>query len=727
MPAMVGLYSRAAGVLAALLAASVAMANVYYVSPTGSSTNSGTIDSPWSLSKANGALVPGDTAILLDGSYSTQLAPVQSGTEGSPITYRAQHSRQVILTVSNPRIEVSYRSYITIDGIKATNGNRWAIGNYASHITINDCEFTSFGNGSFETGRFYYTGGYIHITNSYFNGQADGIHIREGAGHYIANCTILQDEHSPLVLMGVRESVVTNCYFSNPLERCIEVLATRLYMPPNQHTTDYIVIQDSYFSNITSAQASAIKLNGSYSIVRRNVFDGCTNSALRLPQAYGSEVDYRPEGWFCQYNRLYNNTFYGNAESIQATRDNSVIALGGTFGHHVLVNNIIFGGSGSKQVDLYVNTQPADVAMYDNSIVRGSTPGQAVYYWNGAYTVPAIQAAFPAYNANNMELNPLFLNAASHDFHLAPGLSPCIDAGGPLTTTVAAGSGTVVPVADALFFTDGYGLIDGDIIRIGSHRVRVTDVNYPSSQLTVDTSINWTAGQPVYADYNGAGPDLGAFETQAANPQVLGRYVFYNNSAWDGSAPAASAADDAAIATDKAALLPGHTAGFANYTSYSRGINGIMLDVSNAGAVSASDFHFKVGNDSSPAGWAAPAPLSVSVRVGAGVQGSDRVTILFADGAITGEWLQVAHVPSGDVFYFGNAIGETGNSSGDAEVSPTDQIGVRNNPHSLGVNPATIQDAYDFDRDGKVGPTDHILCRNNGTNSSTALKLISVP
>jgi hypothetical protein len=79
------------------------------------------------------------------------------------------------------------------------------------------------------------------------------------------------------------------------------------------------------------------------------------------------------------------------------------------------------------------------------------------------------------------------------------------------------------------------------------------------------------------------------------------------------------------------------------------------------------------------------------------------------------------------VFYFGNAVGETGNSVTDAMVKPTDEIGARNNPHTLGGNPAGIDDAYDFDRDKKVGPTDEIIARNNGTNSLTALKLITVP
>ncbi len=222
----------------------------------------------------------------------------------------------------------------------------------------------------------------------------------------------------------------------------------------------------------------------------------------------------------------------------------------------------------------------------------------------------------------------------------------------------------------------------------------------------------------------------------AIGPDVYGRYVFYNNSAFDGNDPTANASDDAAIAPDKTALLPGGTAAFANYTSYASGINGIMIDIpSLPGTPAVADFAFKVGNDNNPAGWSAgPAPSSVTIRPGAGAGGSDRVTIIWADNAIEKQWLQVTVLATGntglsspDVFYFANAIGETGNSPSDAEVTPTDEIGVRNNPHTLGQNPATITDAYDFNRDRKVGPTDAVICRNNGTSSPTALKLINVP
>ena len=185
----------------------------------------------------------------------------------------------------------------------------------------------------------------------------------------------------------------------------------------------------------------------------------------------------------------------------------------------------------------------------------------------------------------------------------------------------------------------------------------------------------------------------------------------------------------------KNALLPGQTATFANYTSYGLGINGIMVDISGlAGTPTAADFTFKVGNDNDPDNWVlAAAPVSVTVFAGMGTGGSDRITIIWADNAIEKEWLQVTVLATAetglaeaDVFYFGNAIGETGDAAANAFVNSTDTVGVRDNPHNF-TNPALVYDAYDFNRDGKVNSTDAVLARDNATNFATALKLISVP
>lgn len=216
--------------------------------------------------------------------------------------------------------------------------------------------------------------------------------------------------------------------------------------------------------------------------------------------------------------------------------------------------------------------------------------------------------------------------------------------------------------------------------------------------------------------------------------QVVGRYIFYNGSYFDGNNSAAGAADDVAIATDKQALLPGATATFANYTSYSKGINGLMIDIADLkDNPTLADFNFRIGNDNYPANWPiAAAPQSISVRRGAGQGGSDRVTIVWASGVIRNSWLQVTLIADAnttgltqpDQFYVGNAVGETGNSPLNAFVDGTDFARVRDNPRNF-INRAPVDFNYDINRDSFVDGTDVALVRDNSTNFITALKLIA--
>jgi ELWxxDGT repeat protein len=210
---------------------------------------------------------------------------------------------------------------------------------------------------------------------------------------------------------------------------------------------------------------------------------------------------------------------------------------------------------------------------------------------------------------------------------------------------------------------------------------------------------------------------------------VAGRHAFYNNSAFDGNDPGAESADDDAIAPDKVALLPGDNAIFTNYTTYDRGINGVMVDIDKLGGTpTAVDFEFRVGRDDTPDDWIlAPAPLEVSVRRGAGIAKSDRVTFTWADGSIVNQWLEVtvkATAATGlampDVFYFGNAVGDTLNHPFNTIVNAMDEIGIRN--HLADAD--AINDQYDINRDGAVNAADELIARLGSTSLDTALPLI---
>jgi hypothetical protein len=249
---------------------------------------------------------------------------------------------------------------------------------------------------------------------------------------------------------------------------------------------------------------------------------------------------------------------------------------------------------------------------------------------------------------------------------------------------------------------------------------------------------------------------------------VAGRHIFYNQSSYDGSNAAIQPTiagvnndDEDARDTSKVALLPGAGAAtWANITGYDKGINGIMIDLSTGVDHSgltlanvANNFIFKVGNNNTPANWAvAPAPNALSVIAGGGVSGSDRVVITWTTGAITKKWLEVAVLPTaqtglaatamtvdpdgpgaatpvaaGDVFFFGNAVG--GSGDGDtATAAPTnasDELGARNNPHNL-ANPALVTDAYDYNKNRFVDANDQLIARNNPTNLATQLIKINI-
>lgn len=227
--------------------------------------------------------------------------------------------------------------------------------------------------------------------------------------------------------------------------------------------------------------------------------------------------------------------------------------------------------------------------------------------------------------------------------------------------------------------------------------------------------------------------------SQTIAARVVDRRIFYNQSRWDERNAAANALDDAAIATDKTALLPGQTAAFANYTSYSSGINGIMVDIAGlAGTLTAEDFSFRVGNNNDLATWVAgPAPSLVAVRPGAGVDGADRVTLIWPNwpsaGSIAKKWLQVTVRPTpntglatSDIFYFGNALGDTGNSTSDAKVTLADRDLIRAN-FSQAAGSAGVVSRYDINRDSKASQADADLVSKNLDSASSELALITVP
>ena len=182
----------------------------------------------------------------------------------------------------------------------------------------------------------------------------------------------------------------------------------------------------------------------------------------------------------------------------------------------------LFYHGNEKNIQIsFSGVDPAEARFFHNNII-GQRPGQKVFRYKSAYTLKDFERKFSKHAGGNIQAHPRFVDPDKGDFRLKAD-SPCIDAGGPLTKTHSAGRGKVIEVRDALFFSDGHGIVEADLIRVGTERVRVVKVDYDRRRITVEERLTWKAGAPVSLDYAGKAPDMGAFEFGYQKPGASGR------------------------------------------------------------------------------------------------------------------------------------------------------------------------------------------------------------
>jgi hypothetical protein len=102
--------------------------STYYVSPDGSDFHSGSQAYPFeTIQHANSVVAPGDTVVVLDGTYRGDITATSSGTPGHPITYVAQHKWQAKLVgtgIGDGSVVVGLTGgYIRIENFDITGSN----------------------------------------------------------------------------------------------------------------------------------------------------------------------------------------------------------------------------------------------------------------------------------------------------------------------------------------------------------------------------------------------------------------------------------------------------------------------------------------------------------------------------------------------------------------------------------------------------------------------------
>lgn len=127
-------------------AGSYAHAATYYVDPTGSDINAGTLEEPWrTIQHAADTLAAGDTVLIQPGVYLESVSLTISGAPGQPITYRALPG--AALESPDPQLSLSGLDVkagvgnLVLDGFELRNGFHETIfvRSGADGISIRNC------------------------------------------------------------------------------------------------------------------------------------------------------------------------------------------------------------------------------------------------------------------------------------------------------------------------------------------------------------------------------------------------------------------------------------------------------------------------------------------------------------------------------------------------------------------------------------------------------------
>lgn len=523
---------------------SLAQSSTFYVDPAGDDANSGSLTSPWkTLDKACSMANAGTTIIVRGGTYPNNYCHGQAqGTAAQPITLKAYPNETPVFTGTHPfSVALNiFGSFWSVENLTFSDTSLSAVVNVAnaSEVRLKNLTFKNNNGGELlkvsRSSRVFVQDSSFDTTGIVTDqGQGDCIAVRGSSQVLIQGNTFTKCGHAAVDVMNDNELMSNRVAIRKNIIN--QLWGGGIYIirgSANTLVEDNVVLRVGQEVNYPK---SCIQVAGTFGIYRRNIcaITGPNQAGYALAAYTFAGVVQSP-----QHNRIYNEVIYGASyvafqmiqKDVARIDDNKIV-------NSILYRNKTQGpqepywkpGNNYITADSYQSTDAAGVyfpwdvfaktKFIGNIILHadatGDKPGEPrmVYHQTRQVTdlvwsLAQVQEAFPW--SGNREVNPRFVNADAGDFSLAAG-SPAIDGGVNLTVTTGSGSSNVIPVEDSAFFSDGWGMIAGDQVRIGSTTGTITLVE--PGKITIDRAISFTAGAPVNLAFNGSGPDIGAIES----------------------------------------------------------------------------------------------------------------------------------------------------------------------------------------------------------------------
>lgn len=494
-------------------------ATTYTVKASGGG-NYTTIQACASVAKA------GDTCTVYAGTYSETPAPANSGTAGSPITFAVNPGDCVTvsgfslgsrsyITLGTPAASSCSNAGLTYSGFEFTGSVTWTqishviMQNNYAHSSSAQCfrgpTSNSSGSSSYDsllnnivqycggTGASLTSGATIEGDHWLIDGNQIS-HVQSAMQLYCGYCVVRNNNFGPLAVSDYAtqhtQPLESSCSGDFPLQHMLyENNVTHDWRGPNAHL-----------------------------FLMRDVNQcGMTGNITRLSVGYNIGADWTANDSYSLKTYSYNNS--DSQMELDSGKAYSSYTFQSSDTGNVVKNFI--------QQDSW-NTGGSDYCLYaDSTSTSGFVEGGNICYLStGSVTWNQDYSGYSSAASDKLNVNPMYVSATSN-LHLQAG-SPAINAGIALTTAVGAGSSsTSLTVADAGYFSDGYGIpnVAGDWIRIGGANgptAQIASVNYSTNVLTLTSPVSWSTGASVYLykDSNGnaqlnlanANPDMGAYQ-----------------------------------------------------------------------------------------------------------------------------------------------------------------------------------------------------------------------
>ncbi len=511
--------------------------HIYYVATNGNDMWSGLYDSPkdddgpWkTIQHAVNMAKAGDTVMVRGGTYPERVVFKNSGNaKDGYITFRNYPGEKPVITRNDRTISdtvVGYGvSYIKFIGFHIYKPNRGGLIFYGpgEHIIIKNNEISEsnanipeskrLGHALNVTARKNKPMSYITIENNHVHHNHTGNPNKAGAYN-----------EALTVLGNVKYFKIINNEINNNDFIGLDVIGHQRGSFSVFGMNKYGLIANNkiYENGVRKVWASALYVDGAENLIVENnlVYDNHGLGITISQETTESTTDYV----IVRNNIGWNNVRGGMIGS----------ANRGTVRNSVFVHNLI--GNSSAEADLFLGN--AISWRIKNNIFSGE--GRAPFLFkdlsrktgswimdNNIYkdvahiVVGKSYTSFSSYQSGSGKDKNSFLvtdlyfkDKANYDFHLTAN-SEAVDRGGFLTTTKSSGKGSVIPVYDAVYFTDGYTLKEGDLVQIGDNEpVFIDHVDYSNNTISVKKEISWNKGDGVSYVYNGSAPDIGPFEYQ---------------------------------------------------------------------------------------------------------------------------------------------------------------------------------------------------------------------